>query len=40
MGKFSVGDMITIALVAFVGVWLIDKGLNVAGLKAYAINNS
>jgi len=34
---FSLGQMVMIALVAYVGVWAIDKGLTTAGLGSYAI---
>lgn len=34
--RINVPNVITIALVAFVGTWLINKGLTVAGLQKYA----
>ncbi len=34
--RINVPNLITIALVGFVGVWLINKGLTVAGLQKYA----
>jgi hypothetical protein len=38
MGKISLDlpNVITIALVGFVGVWLINKGLTMAGMSQYA----
>lgn len=37
--RFTIGEMIWIAVIAFVGVWLIDKGLTAAGASKYAINS-
>jgi hypothetical protein len=34
--RIDVANVITIALVSFVGVWLINKGLGMAGLSKYA----
>lgn len=34
---FSVGQILMIAVIAYVGVWAIDKGLTTAGLGSYAI---
>jgi hypothetical protein len=34
--RINVPNIITIALVSFVGVWLINKGLTVAGMQKYA----
>jgi hypothetical protein len=36
MGR--VFDYAKIAVIAFVGVWLINKGLNAAGMGQYATN--
>lgn len=36
---FSFREIIVIALIAFVGVWLIDKGLTKVGGSKYAINS-
>jgi hypothetical protein len=34
--RISVPNVITIALVSFVGIWLINKGLTKVGLQQYA----
>jgi hypothetical protein len=34
--RIDVANVVTIALVAFVGIWLINKGLGVAGMSQYA----
>ncbi len=34
--RINVANVITIALVSFIGVWLINKGLGMAGLSKYA----
>jgi hypothetical protein len=34
--RIDVANVITIALVAFVGVWAINKGLTMAGLQRFA----
>lgn len=34
---FSLGQMVAIAVIAYIGVWAIDKGLNTAGLGAYTL---
>lgn len=36
---FSFREIVTIAIIAFIGVWLIDKGLSYAGGSKYAINS-
>jgi hypothetical protein len=33
--RIDVANVVTIALVSFVGIWLINKGLSVAGLSQY-----
>jgi hypothetical protein len=33
--RIDVGNVITIALVAFVGVWLLNKGLSLVGMSQY-----
>lgn len=37
MGGFSFGQIVMIAVIAYAGVWAIDKGLTVAGLGAYSV---
>lgn len=34
--RIDVANVVTISLVAFVGVWLINRGLNKAGLSQWA----
>jgi hypothetical protein len=34
--RIDIANVITIGLVAFVGVWLINKGLGIAGMSQYA----
>jgi hypothetical protein len=34
--RIDIPNVITIALVAFVGVWLINKGLSLVGQSQYA----
>jgi hypothetical protein len=34
--RIDFANVITIALVGFVGVWLINKGLTMAGMQQYA----
>ncbi len=34
----GVMDVLKIALIAYVGVWAIDKGLAMAGLSRFAVN--
>lgn len=34
--RIDVANVITIALVSFVGVWAINKGLTMAGLQRFA----
>jgi len=33
--RIDLGNVITISLVAFVGIWLINRGLDKAGLTQY-----
>ena len=37
--RFSLGEMVWIALIAFIGVWLIDKALAKTGAGRFAINS-
>ncbi len=37
--NLTAGNIITVAIVAYLSVWLIDKGLAVAGLSKYAVNS-
>lgn len=36
---FSIKEILWIAVIAFVAVWLIDKALTAAGASKYAINS-
>jgi len=36
--RWSFGDLIAVSVVAFAGVWLIDRGLSAAGLAKWGVN--
>lgn len=36
--RYSIGDIATIMVIAFAGVWLIDRGMAMAGLGRFAVN--
>jgi hypothetical protein len=37
--SFSMREVIEIVVIAFIGVWLIDKALTATGAKSFAINS-
>jgi len=37
--NFSIRQSIEIVVIAFIGVWLIDKALSAVGAKSFAINS-
>lgn len=38
--RFDLAEVLWIVVIAFIGVWLVDKALNAAGFKTFAINNT